>query len=88
MGIGKVKPINQYRLTPGFGGFTPVSYVTTECRLPCRWRGIKKESPVVNFSLTHEAIPILQQHQDRLLPPFTQYHVFSSFWSIYNVVGA
>ncbi|MDZ9281706.1 hypothetical protein SNB56_19730, partial [Escherichia coli] len=48
----------------------------------------KKESPVVNFSLTHEAIPMLQQHQDRLLPPFTQYHVFSSFWSIYNVVGA
>ncbi|MCA2140693.1 hypothetical protein LDK77_24360, partial [Escherichia coli] len=25
----------QYRLTPGFGGFTPVSYVTTEYRLPC-----------------------------------------------------
>uniref|UniRef100_UPI003314453E hypothetical protein n=1 Tax=Escherichia coli TaxID=562 RepID=UPI003314453E len=45
MGIGKVKPINQYRLTPGFGGFTPVSYVTTECRLPCRWRGIKKKAP-------------------------------------------
>ncbi|MCC1785789.1 hypothetical protein KSI27_24650, partial [Salmonella enterica subsp. enterica serovar Indiana] len=31
-----VKSINQYRLTPGFGGFTPVSYETTECRLPCR----------------------------------------------------
>ncbi|HCS8052570.1 TPA: hypothetical protein ACM39L_003990 [Escherichia coli] len=41
-GMGKVKSINQYRLTPGFGGFTPVSYETTECRLPCRWRGIKK----------------------------------------------
>ncbi|APJ84918.1 hypothetical protein [Escherichia coli] len=40
LGIGKVKSINQYRLTPGFGGFTPVSYATTECRLPCRWRGI------------------------------------------------
>ncbi|WP_172943636.1 hypothetical protein [Escherichia coli] len=26
LGIGKVKSINQYRLTPGFGGFTPVSY--------------------------------------------------------------
>ncbi|HGY3786184.1 TPA: hypothetical protein ACNVXE_004550 [Escherichia coli] len=39
-GMGKVKSINQYRLTPGFGGFTPVSYATTECRLPCRWRGI------------------------------------------------
>ncbi|EGS8077955.1 hypothetical protein I4L84_004982 [Escherichia coli] len=35
-GGGKVKSINQYRLTPGFGGFTPVSYVTTACRLPCR----------------------------------------------------
>ncbi|WP_157924581.1 hypothetical protein, partial [Escherichia coli] len=23
-GMGKVKSINQYRLTPGFGGFTPV----------------------------------------------------------------
>ncbi|WP_172945034.1 hypothetical protein [Escherichia coli] len=34
--------INQYRLTPGFGGFTPVPYATTEYRLPCRWRGIKK----------------------------------------------
>ncbi|HDS6131328.1 TPA: hypothetical protein QHY81_005017 [Escherichia coli] len=39
-GMGKVKSINQYRLTPGFGGFTPVSYETTERRLPCRWRGI------------------------------------------------
>ncbi len=37
---GKVKSINQYRLTPGFGGFTPVPYATTESRLPCRWRGI------------------------------------------------
>ncbi|HAX9994292.1 TPA: hypothetical protein JS232_004356 [Escherichia coli] len=35
-GMGKVKSINLYRLTPGFGGFTPVPYVTTECRLPCR----------------------------------------------------
>ncbi len=33
---GKVKSINQYRLTPGFGGFTPVSHVTTACRLTCR----------------------------------------------------
>ncbi|UJY24001.1 hypothetical protein HB144_25175 (plasmid) [Escherichia coli] len=40
-GMGKVKSINQYRLTPGFGGFTPVSYETTECRLICRWRGIR-----------------------------------------------
>ncbi len=31
LGMGKVKSINQYRLTPGFGGFTPVSYETTEC---------------------------------------------------------
>ncbi|EOW3196955.1 hypothetical protein ACOV2G_004333 [Escherichia coli] len=44
-GMGKVKSINQYRLTPGFGGFTPVSYETTECRLPCRWRGIWLELP-------------------------------------------
>ncbi|OYA48095.1 hypothetical protein RW84_04928, partial [Escherichia coli] len=27
--MGKVKSINQYRLTPGFVGFTPVSHVTT-----------------------------------------------------------
>ncbi|MEC5017374.1 hypothetical protein [Escherichia coli] len=39
-GVGKVKSISTYRLTPGSGGFTPVSYETTECRLPCRWRGI------------------------------------------------
>ncbi|HFX7289345.1 TPA: hypothetical protein ACIFUD_004972, partial [Escherichia coli] len=39
-GMGKVKSINPYRLTPGFGGFTPVSYETTERRLPCRSRGI------------------------------------------------
>ncbi|WP_204116208.1 hypothetical protein [Escherichia coli] len=36
LGMGKVKSINPYRLTPGFGGFTPVSYATTEYRLPCR----------------------------------------------------
>ncbi|UGH38955.1 hypothetical protein LQQ92_23355 (plasmid) [Escherichia coli] len=29
LGMGKVKSINQYRLTPGFGGFTPVPYATT-----------------------------------------------------------
>ncbi|EGY1224987.1 TPA: hypothetical protein ACHG4M_004010 [Escherichia coli] len=40
LGMGKVKSINPYRLTPGFGGFTPVSHVTTACRLTCRWRGI------------------------------------------------
>ncbi|ATZ29880.1 hypothetical protein CV83915_1p0008 (plasmid) [Escherichia coli] len=34
--LALTKSINQYRLTPGFGGFTPVSYETTECRLPCR----------------------------------------------------
>ncbi|EFO55282.1 hypothetical protein HMPREF9348_05639 [Escherichia coli MS 145-7] len=32
---GKVKSINQYRLTPGFGGFTPVLHVTSVCRLTC-----------------------------------------------------
>ncbi|WP_407233426.1 hypothetical protein [Escherichia coli] len=26
LGMGKVKSISPYRLTPGFGGFTPVSY--------------------------------------------------------------
>ncbi|EEK8568289.1 hypothetical protein G3797_003862 [Salmonella enterica subsp. enterica serovar Virchow] len=31
----KVKSINPYRLTPGFGGFTPVLHVTTVCRLTC-----------------------------------------------------
>ncbi|EEQ6525651.1 TPA: hypothetical protein JWJ95_004444 [Escherichia coli] len=31
----------QYRLTPGFGGFTPVPHVTTAYRLTCRWRDIK-----------------------------------------------
>ncbi|EEV7151364.1 hypothetical protein FLB67_14740 [Escherichia coli] len=35
LGMGKVKSINQYRLTPGFGGFTPVLHVTTVCRLTC-----------------------------------------------------
>ncbi|HAV9492566.1 TPA: hypothetical protein JLG41_003647 [Escherichia coli] len=40
LGMGKVKSVNQYRLTPGFGGFTLVPHVTTEYRLPCRWRGI------------------------------------------------
>ncbi|HAH0617218.1 TPA: hypothetical protein HHG05_003592 [Escherichia coli] len=39
-GVGKVKSINQYRLTPGFGGFVSVPHVTIVCRLPCRWRGI------------------------------------------------
>ncbi|EOM3156359.1 hypothetical protein ACM0T4_004452, partial [Escherichia coli] len=34
-GMGKVKSVNQYRLTPGFGGFIPVSYAATVCRLPC-----------------------------------------------------
>ncbi|EGM8639557.1 TPA: hypothetical protein JY346_003085 [Escherichia coli] len=36
LGMDKVKSINQYRLMPGFGGFTPVSHVTTACRLTCR----------------------------------------------------
>ncbi|EKE9900069.1 hypothetical protein QFS46_003752 [Escherichia coli] len=40
LGMGKVKSINQYRLTPGFGGFTLVPYVATLCRLPCRSCGI------------------------------------------------
>ncbi|EKC6301016.1 hypothetical protein OP401_004026 [Escherichia coli] len=43
LGMGKVKSINQYRLTPGFGGFTLVPYVVTSCRLPCRSRGIYRQ---------------------------------------------
>ncbi|MGC6746932.1 hypothetical protein ACP0HM_36180 [Escherichia coli] len=35
-GMDKVKSINQYRLTPGFGGFTPVSYATIgSAAFPC-----------------------------------------------------
>ncbi|MBW9883838.1 hypothetical protein FJC98_26580 [Escherichia coli] len=40
LGMGQVKSINQYRLTPGFGGFTPVSHLTTAFLLPSRCRGI------------------------------------------------
>ncbi|EFF4663657.1 hypothetical protein GE242_24250 [Escherichia coli] len=47
-GMGKVKSINQYRLTPGFGGFTPVPHVTAEYRLPCRSRGIRTIKPALN----------------------------------------
>ncbi|EAB9082046.1 hypothetical protein E2H14_23710 [Salmonella enterica subsp. enterica serovar Muenchen] len=36
-----------YRLTPGFGGFTPVPYATTECRLPCRKAASKNPSSLV-----------------------------------------
>ncbi|MEA1172114.1 hypothetical protein U9C44_21060 [Escherichia coli] len=46
--VGKVKSINQYRLTPGFGGFTLVPYVATSCRLPCRSRGIRTIKPALN----------------------------------------
>ncbi|HFP0845729.1 TPA: hypothetical protein ACHKGF_005235 [Escherichia coli] len=48
LGVGKVKSINQYRLTPGFGGFTLVPYVATSCRLPCRLRGIRTIKPALN----------------------------------------
>ncbi|EFA3824192.1 hypothetical protein CV631_003819 [Escherichia coli] len=48
LGMDKVKSISPYRLTPGFGGFTPVSRVTTACRLPCRWRGIRAIQAVFN----------------------------------------
>ncbi len=36
LGVGKVKSVNQYRLTPGSGGFILVPYATMECRLPFR----------------------------------------------------
>ncbi|EFD1705967.1 hypothetical protein FQH65_24805, partial [Escherichia coli] len=48
LGMGKVKSINQYRLTPGFGGFTLVPYVATLYRLPCRSRGIRTIKPALN----------------------------------------
>ncbi|EFN7501870.1 hypothetical protein EF782_10810 [Escherichia coli] len=48
LGMGKVKSINQYRLTPGFGGFTLVLYVATLYRLPCRSRGIRTIKPALN----------------------------------------
>ncbi|HAE5116374.1 TPA_asm: hypothetical protein G4G69_004848 [Salmonella enterica subsp. enterica serovar Eastbourne] len=35
-GGGLVTSGRPYRLTPGFGGFTPVPYETTESRLTCR----------------------------------------------------
>ncbi|HFU7791375.1 TPA: hypothetical protein ACH91L_004985 [Escherichia coli] len=47
-GVGKVKSISTYRLTPGFGGFTLVPYVATLCRLPCRSRGIRTIKPALN----------------------------------------
>ncbi|EEV6845850.1 hypothetical protein N5A71_004331 [Escherichia coli] len=57
--MGKVKSVNQYRLTPGFGGFTPVSHVTTACRLPCRWRGIRRKRTRIArylFSLNYNSM--------------------------------
>ncbi|MEK9050390.1 hypothetical protein P2R94_23375 [Escherichia coli] len=53
-GMGKVKSINQYRLTPGFGGFTPVSYETTECRLPCA-DAHKQQVATLAYKLIHLA---------------------------------
>ncbi|WP_212737028.1 hypothetical protein, partial [Escherichia coli] len=38
LGMGKVKSNNQYRLTPGFGGFVSCPYVTTECPLTRPYR--------------------------------------------------
>ncbi|MBB2216220.1 hypothetical protein FSG91_024020 [Escherichia coli] len=54
LGMGKVKSINPYRLTPGFGGFTPVSHVTTACRLPCA-DAHKQQVATLAYKLIHLA---------------------------------
>ncbi|WP_096966852.1 hypothetical protein [Escherichia coli] len=53
-GIGKVKSVNQYRLTPGFGGFTPVLHVTTVCRLTCA-DAHKQQVATLAYKLIHLA---------------------------------
>ncbi|HFO5451688.1 TPA: hypothetical protein ACHJ85_003770 [Escherichia coli] len=53
-GMGKVKSVNPYRLTPGFGGFTPVSYATTECRLPCAYAH-KQQTATLAYRLIYLA---------------------------------
>ncbi|EFO2173091.1 hypothetical protein DS043_17525 [Escherichia coli] len=53
-GTGKVKPVNTYRLTPGFGGFTPVPYATTECRLTCA-DAHKQQVSTLAYRLIHLA---------------------------------
>ncbi|EFI8347736.1 hypothetical protein GZE05_004892 [Escherichia coli] len=52
--MGKVKSINQYRLTPGLGGFTPVSHVTTACRLTCA-DAHKQQVATLAYRLIHLA---------------------------------
>ncbi|WP_113416382.1 hypothetical protein [Escherichia coli] len=52
--MGKVKSVNQYRLTPGFGGFTPVSHVTTACRLTCA-DAHKQQVATLAYRLIHLA---------------------------------
>ncbi|WP_072119688.1 hypothetical protein [Shigella sonnei] len=37
LGVGKVKSINPYRLTPGFGGFTPLFPGNIPA---CNWPGL------------------------------------------------
>ncbi|ENT6171106.1 hypothetical protein ACFDWR_004984 [Salmonella enterica] len=39
-----------YRLTPGFGGFTPVPYEATKCRLTC---ADAHKSPFLSGTKTH-----------------------------------
>ncbi|HHZ3213536.1 TPA: hypothetical protein ACWCIK_003804 [Escherichia coli] len=53
-GMGKVKSVNQYRLTPGFGGFTPVLHVTTVCRLTCA-DAHKQQVATLAYRLIHLA---------------------------------
>ncbi|WP_407242774.1 hypothetical protein [Escherichia coli] len=45
-GMGKVKSINQYRLTPGFGGFTSVSYETIESAFHAADAGISSGNDI------------------------------------------
>ncbi|EPE1902710.1 hypothetical protein ACSGXG_003335 [Escherichia coli] len=52
--MGKVKSINPYRLTPGFGGFTPVLHVTSVCRLPCA-DAHKQQVATLAYKLIHLA---------------------------------
>ncbi|EKP1415448.1 hypothetical protein P3F28_004966 [Escherichia coli] len=54
LGMGKVKSVNQYRLTPGFGGFTPVLHVTTVCRLTCAGAH-KQQVATLAYRLIHLA---------------------------------
>lgn len=69
-----IEYINKFYLIPG--RYIMLLALEAFCLMAKRWLYLvvrqKEESPVVNFSLTHEAIPMLEQHQDSLLPRVTQ----------------